>query len=463
MGFQGLPNRVAKSTLPIEIRKHRASPGSGISMEHPLSLGECRGVLLTLGDYYGTLAAARYFGRAGIPVYLAEWRRMVPTSLSRYVTQVVRCPEIKNFDAFKAWLMEYGKANPGLFLYPTNDDTAWIYSSHCEDLKKYYYMLQPKRDTIYSLLNKVKLQEACAKVGIASPKTWLVHSDSELKDLVGRLSYPVLIKPRSQIGSLTHGKGTICNSPEDVLTEYPKFMRKNSYVPAISNFDPFVHWPMIQSFHKDAMGQTLSVAGYISQDGKTFLVRSSRKVIQRPRKLGIGLCFEGCELPEKIAMQCRNLCRELGYFGAFELEMIYIEDSQTYLLIDFNPRYYSQMAFEITRDLALPGLVFAEATGKTGEHEKLIRVANNWSSQKRYIYSIKWLFYLFLSTALLGRNITLKEYRGWLKWLHADNVQYVDAVMDKRDLLPLIGDTMTQIIHYVRHPFSTWRRFFRDN
>lgn len=463
MGFQGLPTRAAKSALPIEIKQAQVTASSEAGRESPLNLSGCRGVLLTLGDYYGTLAATRYFGRMGIPVYLAEWRRMVPTALSRYVTEVVRCPEVKNFEAFGAWLMEYGKANPGLFLYPTNDDTAWIYSSHREKLKKHFYMLQPGRDTIYALLNKVQLQQACAKVGLESPKTWLVQSDAELKEIANRLSYPVLIKPRSQIGSLTHGKGAICSSPEELLTEYPKFMRKNNYVPEISDFDPFVNWPMIQSFHKDAMGHTLSVAGYISQDGNTFLVRSSRKVIQRPRKLGIGLCFEGCELPEKIATQCRLLCRELGYYGAFELEMIYLEESQTYLLIDFNPRYYSQMAFEITRKLALPGLVFSEATGQDEMRQKLIGLASHWSSEKRYIYSIKWLFYLFLSTALLGRNISLKEYLGWLKWLHEDKVQYVDAVMDKQDILPLIGDTSTQIFHYIRHPFSTWRRFFRDN
>lgn len=423
----------------------------------------CQGVLLTLGDYYGTLAAARYFGKLGIPVYLAEWRRFVPSALSRYVTQVVRCPNVGDWQAFSDWLLDFGRGQPGLFLYPTNDDTAWIYSNRSKSLSQYFYMLQPSSGTIYSLLNKVKLHELCEKSGIKTPKTHLVHSEPELQKLADQLEYPVLIKPRTQIGSISRAKGHICHSRKELLEEYPKYRKKNSYVSEIKAIDPHIEWPMIQSFHKDAMGNTLSIAGVTLESGEIFIVRGSKKVMQRPRKLGIGLCFQGCEIPDEIIEACRRLCKEARYVGAFELEMIYMEESESYLLIDFNPRYYSQMAFEIARDLPIPGLVYAAAIGQSTELNKLLSTAKAWESQSTYIYSIKWLFYLFLSTALIGRNISWKEYTGWLRWLYADDTKYVDAVMDRSDLRPFFGDALTQLFHYARHPFSTYRRFFRDN
>ncbi|HYX35612.1 MAG TPA: hypothetical protein VE954_21150 [Oligoflexus sp.] len=423
----------------------------------------CQGVLLTLGDYYGTLAAARYFGKLGIPVYLAEWRRFVPSALSKYVTKVIRCPNVSDWQAFSDWLLDFGQRQPGLFLYPTSDDTAWIYASRKKNLSQYYYMLQPGSETIYSLLNKVKLHELCEKAGLKAPKTHLVHSEFDLQKVAEGLEYPVLIKPRTQIGSITRAKGHICQTKAELLEAYPKFMKKNSYVPEIKAIDPFIEWPMIQSFHKDAMGNTLSIAGVTLESGEIFLVRGSKKVIQRPRKLGIGLCFQGCDIPPEIAEACRLFCKEAKYFGAFELEMIYVEETETYLLIDFNPRYYSQMAFEIARDLPIPGLVYMAAAGKSAELNQLVTTAKAWKSHSKDIYSIKWLFYLFLSTALMGRNISWKEYTGWLKWLYEDQTHYVDAVMDRSDRRPFFGDVLTQMFHYVRHPFSTYRRFFRDN
>ena len=42
------------------------------------------------------------------------------------------------------------------------------------------------------------------------------------------------------------------------------------------------------------------------------------------------------------------------------------------LLIDFNGRFYNQLAFDIARGMDLPGMVYASAIGATEELERLV-------------------------------------------------------------------------------------------
>src|SRR5712692_4552560 len=71
------------------------------------------GVLLTMGEYRGTIAATRFYGRHGVAVHLAEWRYFVPARWSRYVRENVTCPSVSDFDRFGDWLVAFGEYRLG--------------------------------------------------------------------------------------------------------------------------------------------------------------------------------------------------------------------------------------------------------------------------------------------------------------------------------------------------------------
>jgi len=48
---------------------------------------------------------------------------------------------------------------------------------------------------------------------------------------------------------------------------------------------------MVQQFFTEAAQGIYSISGFIDASGKRLAVRAANKVLQRPRKLGIGLCF----------------------------------------------------------------------------------------------------------------------------------------------------------------------------
>src|SRR6187402_1429510 len=99
------------------------------------------GVLLLGADYYGTLAAARAYGKAGVRVTMADENRQARGLFSRHVSEKLVHPGEPG--ALVEWLLAYGEENPGTFLYPTNDHLAWLFAAEKERLGKRFQMFSP--------------------------------------------------------------------------------------------------------------------------------------------------------------------------------------------------------------------------------------------------------------------------------------------------------------------------------
>ena len=72
--------------------------------------------------------------------------------------------------------------------------------------------------------------------------------------------------------------------------------------------------------------------------------------------IALALLKRNVPVDAELAEKVRQLCVKLGYFGSFEVEFIRAGGRQ--LLIDFNPRFYSQMGFDIARGMPLPLFVY---------------------------------------------------------------------------------------------------------
>ena len=86
------------------------------------------GFVLTMARYYGTLAATRCLGHAGVPVIVADESRFSPALWSRHVVRREHCPPARFLDRLVDWLLEFGARNPGHVLYATSDDLAWVFA-----------------------------------------------------------------------------------------------------------------------------------------------------------------------------------------------------------------------------------------------------------------------------------------------------------------------------------------------
>lgn len=416
-------------------------------------------VLLTMADFYGTLAAARALGGAGIPVTMAESRMLAPARWSRYVERRIACP-VGDREHFMRFIRDFGQREPGHVLYATTDDTAYLFAKERDQLARHYRLLSPPLETIYTLLNKKRLAQVARELDIDLPETWFPEQDSELAQVGERARFPLLIKPQTQILFDSHMKGQRVDTAAELSAAYRGFARRFRYAPELLAYDPTVSMPMLQAYYPEASQGIYSVSGFIDPRGKRAAMRGAVKVLQRPRKLGIGLCFEDAPVVPALAEKLVALCREVGYYGVFEAEFIRAGDRA--LLIDFNPRYYSQMAFEIARGLPLPLLVHAAATGDEPRLDALLDQASAWRPRGKHVYTHRMILELMLRAQRLSGRLSLEEFRDWRSWIASYQFHATDAVLDRKDWAPSVVDVATHLAAALRNPRSFVRTMVLD-
>ena len=121
--------------------------------------------------------------------------------------------------------------------------------------------------------------------------------------------------------------------------------------------------PILQQFVRVGSEGVHSVTGFIDRTGELFVTRSATKVFQRSQPVGVGVCFESRPPSPALSDAVRRLCRELGYFGIFEVEFLWFDGR--WAAIDFNPRLFNQIGMDIRRGMPLPLLACLDAAGET--------------------------------------------------------------------------------------------------
>ncbi|MBX3190058.1 MAG: carbamoyl-phosphate synthase [Labilithrix sp.] len=418
------------------------------------------GVLLLGADYYGTLAAARCYGKRGIRVTMADESKRARALYSRHVAEKLVHPPISRPEELIDWLVSWGRAHPGTLLYPPNDHLSWLFAAHREALAEAFVMYSPSEEAILTLLDKKRMHDACADpaVDIDVPHTLALGEQGAEAPVADDLRYPVLLKPRTQVFLESGIKGFIVHDRAALAAELARYRQLVAFNRVLTERHPDIAEPMVQEYLVAAETSIFSVSGFVT-DGGEIIPRAAMKVLQRPRKVGIGLCFEGRAVEPILVEKLGALCKKIGYRGAFESE--FIADGDRRLLIDFNPRFYSQMGFDIARGLPLPILVWHAARGERAELERELASARAWTASGDEVYCHKTMLELVLTLQGMSGQMSRGDVRKWRDW-HAfarRRDAATDAVRDPDDRMPAVIDAASWVQHFAKHPRSFVRSF----
>jgi hypothetical protein len=182
-------------------------------------------------------------------------------------------------------------------------------------------------------------------------------------------------------------------------------------------------------------------------------VNASRKVLQRPRKLGVGLCFETAAVDEDLAERVLSMCRNVGYRGVFEIEML--DALGRRMLIDFNPRFFGQMAFDVARGTDLPLLAYLLAIGDRKGLESALHAARRSPPQAPRAWCDRISLALFLSALRLTGGIDAHDAAYWRHWLRGAPH---DPVLDRHDMWPGLIAAGAGLLHQLRHMRTALRQ-----
>lgn len=410
--------------------------------------------LLTMPQYNGTLAAARCLGEHGVPVTVAGSDFTAPTRWSRYVTRRITAPDPADAERFLDWLFEFGAREPGHVLYPTCDELVWLIASRADELARHFKLYQPGERTILQLLDKKALHEACAELDIPTLPTAFPQNVDDALEAGRDLGYPLLLKPRTQILLTTRSKGNVADRPDSLRREYASFIDRDRFHPWLAAAVPGVEHPMLQAFRPEAAQGIYSVAGFIGPEDGAVVARGAMKILQRPKRLGVGLCFEEAPVDPAVLESLVRLCRKVGYYGVFEAE--FVPEKGRLHLLDFNPRFYGQMGFETGRALPLGYMVWLAASGDPEQLARVVAEAQAWQEGRGYIYCHGFFLKMVIALRRLSGRMQPEEARHWLQWIASRKSAElaVDATDTAADRLPGLASAAHEVYRAFRHPRS---------
>jgi D-aspartate ligase len=404
-----------------------------------------------MASYYGSLSATRCLGTRRVPVIVADADAFAPARWSRHAAQLEATPPVRPIDPFIDWLLRFGDRHPGHVLYGTSDDLAWAFAERQAELRDRFRLLSPPFETVSRILDKAALYAACREVGLKVPRTWL-PTDDEIDAVAREATFPVIVKPRTQVRFRSMCKGSVVSSPTELAATYRQFASDNGYDRDFAAKHPHLLRPLVQELQT---GLIYAISGFCDPRRGVFVARGSRKLVQWPRRAGVGVAFEDAPVDAALAEGLRKLCETTGFFGVFEAEFVVSGDDDA-RLIDFNPRFFGQMGFDAARGLPSPYLVYLAATEAYERLAAEVDAALQWRPTGAMVYVNRTaLAWTQTAELLVGRVPTTLPARV-LQSLPA----YVDAVGFNGDWRPAVVDGVGQILGALCHPRAALRAAF---
>ena len=112
-------------------------------------------------------------------------------------------------------------------LVPMHDDNVLFVARHYDELQKCYRFLIPSPEITQALVSKSGLRDLASKASVPQPATFAIESQQDVNRIVGKVSYPALIKPafsRSwqtpEARQLVRGKVVVVNDDRQLADRF---------------------------------------------------------------------------------------------------------------------------------------------------------------------------------------------------------------------------------------------------
>jgi D-aspartate ligase len=407
-----------------------------------VSLSKSLSVLLASAASGGTIAAVRHLGAHNIDVRVISSHRLGAAAWSHHTTRAYSAPPESESQRFLERLLAIGAADPGQILLPTSDETAWMYTENAALLERHFRLYHPSIASLQRILDKKLFSDAASRAGLAVLPSWDPPNIDALTALAPTLPYPILIKPRTHVHRLRNDKGVVVYSALELINQYRRFVDRETARAADNPLLPDANLPILQQFARVGSEGVHSVTGFIDRTGELFVTRGATKVFQRSQPVGVGVCFESLPAAPALSNAVRRLCRELGYFGIFEVEFLWFDGR--WAAIDFNPRLFSQIGMDIRRGMPLPLLACLDAAGETTLLRDAVAKAQA-EDDEQTVFCDRFTLRAILFAQTMTARISHEDRAYCRAWTKQHAAHAVDFAADDSDPIPGVIHALSEI------------------
>ncbi len=221
---------------------------------------------------------------------------------------------------------------------PTLDAELPIYIEYAERLKDYGIANFLPTKEQFRLRSKEKLSEVAEKIGVKAPKTFSVIDYKGLAEALNEVGYPAMIKGL-----------------------FYKAYKVYNYQEAVEKFNAIAaEWGYPILVQQVVAGEEINLVGVGDGEGGHFGFLNIKKLwITQLGKIWTGVTIKN----PKMLEAAENFVSAYRWRGAFELECIYTNDGELYL-IEINPRFPAWVYFSTGAGINLPSRLLMAAVGE---------------------------------------------------------------------------------------------------
>lgn len=394
-------------------------------------------VIIDLDEMNG-LQTARLLAQRKVPVIA------VASSRDHYACRTNTCKKILFADTKTDELIRL-LANLGpqfeqkAVLFPCEDMGVLLISRHRRMLDQWYHIVLPSEDVLEMMVDKIAFCAFAEKEGFPIPRTFYIHSRTELAQAVRDLTFPCILKPPTSGTKQWELNSKVkAYKLADADQLYAMYERCSSWAPMF----------ILQEWVEGPESNLYSCNCYFDAQGEPLVTFVARKLRQWPPLVGESSLGEECR-DDVVLNETVRLFRSIKHHGLGYLEMKRDERNGKYYIIEPNiGRPTGRSAIAEAGGVELVYTMYCDALGWP--------LPKNREQQYR---GVKWIFFRRdLQSALHHwRNGDL-TFRSWCKSIQG---RKTDAVFSWSDPVPFCYD-LVRAVRLYRIPAERQRRSFRD-
>jgi predicted ATP-grasp superfamily ATP-dependent carboligase len=304
-------------------------------------------VFVTNGQMRQALAAVRSLGRNGFTVICGESTRFATSFASKYVDERVVYPSPDHdLKAFVRFMKEYLIDHDIDILLPTANRSTRATLEHRDVLGAHTTIPFVDSERFDRLDRKDELAELAETIGVPHPKTVTPDSVEDAIRRVSDLSFPIVIKPVDNSGSLGI---RFLDDPATFESAYREIHRSYPY--------PIVQEQLPQG------GRALGGA-FLRWDGERKAAFAYRRLREYPPDGGPSTLRESIR-DERIIEAGWQLLEAVDWSGVAMVEFKVDLRTNTPMLIEVNPRLWGSLHLPLHAGVDFPTMLVRCALGET--------------------------------------------------------------------------------------------------
>jgi predicted ATP-grasp superfamily ATP-dependent carboligase len=310
-------------------------------------------VLITDGSQRAALAMTRSLGRRGARVWIGEEHEGSLASASRYCArQIVYPSPYRDPAAFERFLLRFVEREPVDVVLPASDVTTHVVARNADALDPFAATAVPPFASFEVVTDKWCLLKRAVEQNIPIPETRLVEGRGRLGEHLGRIEFPVVVKPtRSRMRNDNGWTSGIAQYAADE-TELLRLYRETPYLASAPS--------LIQ---ERIVGPGLGVF-VLCNRGRVVATFAHTRLREMPPTGGVSVLCESAAYDAELQDQAIRLLEPLGWHGVAMLEYKQDRHRRLPVLMEVNGRFWGSLQLAIDAGVDFPYLACRLALGQ---------------------------------------------------------------------------------------------------